>query len=56
MQRYMERIPFRDFDSVEAESVKETQIHTNEIGSKQVQLEFNVRDFKPEEILIKYDR
>ena len=48
------RIRPHELDSVEA--LSESQITTKEDGSKHVQLNFNVKDFKPEELLIKFDR
>merc|ERR1739838_1285833 len=54
MQRQVDR--FRLRSDVEAETLSKSQIQQKEDGSKIIKLEFNVKDFKPEEILIKLDR
>ena len=52
----MERFPFRGLPQAEAESLQESHIKTKEDGTKHVQLEFNVKEFKPEEINVQLDR
>jgi len=59
MQRQMDSLPFRvwpEVEGVKAEAVKESQITQNQDGSKQVRLEFQIQDFKPEEVTVKFDR
>jgi len=56
MQRHMDRFPFRVMPAADSEVVNESQIKTKEDGTKQLQLDFDIKDFKPEEVVIKLDR
>lgn len=59
MQRQMDSLPFRvwpEVEGIEAEAVKDSQIMQNQDGSRQVRLEFNIKDYKPEEVTVKFDR
>ena len=59
MQREMDRFQLslpRRVERVEAELLQDSQIIANDDGTRRFKINFNVNNFKPEEIVVKFDR
>jgi len=59
MQREMDRFRLslpRRMEGVEAELLEDSQIIANDDGTRRFKINFNVNNFKPEEIVVKFDR